>query len=114
VTPIGSASNSGATAAPTAAASAVARAALWVALAAGALLLTSVLLGGVSSSKSWDLHWFGALGFYVAPVAEGIALVAAIVRRDWRALKLSLVLLPLLALVYGFTLLIAIGSASAY
>jgi hypothetical protein len=92
----------------------VARTALWVALSAGALLLLSVLMGGVSRSKSWDLHWFGALGFYLAPVAEGVALIAAIVQRDRRALKLSLGLLVLLIAAYGFTLLIAIGSASAY
>ena len=92
----------------------MARGAFWIALASGSLLLTSVLLGGVSSSKSWDLHWFGALGFYVAPVAWGTALAAAIIRRDRRTLKMSLILLPALALVYGFTLLIAIGSASAY
>jgi hypothetical protein len=100
--------------APIPARSPVARGAFWIALASGSLLLTSVLLGGVSSSKSWDLHWFGALGFYVAPVAWGTALAAAIIRRDRRTLKMSLILLPALALVYGFTLLIAIGSASAY
>jgi hypothetical protein len=101
-------------ASPQKARSRLARGSLAVAGVGGVLLVLSLGLGGMSHGKSWDLHWFGALGFYAGPAATLVALVAAIRGKDRPALFGALAMFLVVGAAIGFALLIAVGSASAY